>query len=275
MDVFPRAFLLVFCQLAVGGMFCLCIPPFHELERGYYKSSALVYVLIAALALAGRLALWWNAGGADGGWRAVEISLWAVFVGCATGYLASLWGERVVLRARLFSASWLSGLGALVVLAEGYRQAPALSFETLVFPLSFVLSAVLLGAAASGMLLGHWYLIDRDLPLQPLTRTLTVYRRCLLAQGALFVVATLVLGVAGAAPARSGVGGLLTGQLSLLVTRLAVSPVGAGILAVMIRRTLDIPQTMAATGLFYIAVLAVLVGEMLGRFLLFRTGLPL
>jgi len=43
----------------------------------------------------------------------------------------------------------------------------------------------------------------------------------------------------------------------------------------MIRRTLDVPQTMAATGLFYIAVLAVLVGEMLGRFILFRTGLPL
>ncbi len=275
MDVFPRAFLLVFCQLAVGGMFCLCIPPFHEVERGYYKSSAVVYVSIAALALAGRVALWWNGAGADGGWRVIEIGLWAVFVGCATGYLASLWGERVVLRARLFSASWLSGLGALIVLAEGYRQAPALSFETLAFPLSFVLSAVLLGAAASGMLLGHWYLIDRDLSLQPLNQTLTIYRRCLLAQLVLFAVATLLLGVAGAPAARVGVAGLLDGHVSLLVTRLAVSPVGAGILGVMIRRTLDIPQTMAATGLFYIAVLAVLVGEMLGRFVLFRTGLPL
>lgn len=275
MDVFPRAFLLVFCQLAVGGIFCLCIPPFHEVERGYYKSSAFVYVLIAALALAGRVALWWNGNGADGAWRAVEISLWAGFVGCATGYLASLWGEHVTLRARLFSASWLSGLGALIVLAEGYRQAPSLSFEALFFPLSFVLSAVLLGAAASGMLLGHWYLIDRDLSLQPLQQTLAVYRRCLLGQAALSVLALLLLGVAGAPPARAGVAGLLSGQLSLLVTRLAVSPVGAGILGSMIRRTLDIPQTMAATGLFYIAVLAVLVGEMLGRFLLFRTGLPL
>ena len=36
-----------------------------------------------------------------------------------------------------------------------------------------------------------------------------------------------------------------------------------------------IPQTMAATGLFYIAILAVLVGEMLGRLILFRTSLPL
>ena len=36
-----------------------------------------------------------------------------------------------------------------------------------------------------------------------------------------------------------------------------------------------IPHTMAATGLFYIAILFVLVGEMLGRLLLFRTSLPL
>jgi hypothetical protein len=32
---------------------------------------------------------------------------------------------------------------------------------------------------------------------------------------------------------------------------------------------------MAATGLFYIATLAAVVGEFLGRFILFRTALPL
>jgi len=274
MDVFPRVFLLVFCQLAVGGLLCLAIPPFHQVERGYYKSSASVYVLIAALALVGRVSLWWNAGG-GGAWGWIEIGLWAVFVGCALGYLVSLWGERVALRARLFTASWLSGFGALLVLAEGYRQAPVLSFETFFFPLSFVLSALLLGAAASGMLLGHWYLIDRDLSLVPLDRTLRLYRGCLNVQVALVAAAVLVLGLAGSAPARDGVRELLSDHPALFAIRLAVSPLCAALLGWMIRRTLDIPQTMAATGLFYIAVLVVLVGELLGRFLLFRTGLAL
>jgi hypothetical protein len=275
MDVFPRAFLLVFCQLAVGGMFCLAIPPFHAVARGYYKSSAAVYVAIAALALAGRATLWWSDVGPHRNWRAVELALWAVFVGCATAYLGSLWGERIRLRARLFTASWASGFVALIVLAEGYRQAPLLSFETLLFPLAFLLSAVLLGAAACGMLLGHWYLIDRDLSLVPLVQTLSLYRACLVGQAVIFALMIALCGLAGAAPARVGVESLLTSQLSLLAARVAVSPVGAGVLGWMIRRTLDVPQTMAATGLFYIAVLAVLVGEMLGRFLLFRTGLPL
>ena len=84
-------------------------------------------------------------------------------------------------------------------------QAPLLSVETLVFPFSFVLSALLLGAAATGMLLGHWYLIDRDLSLQPLEQTLALYRRCLELQVGLLVVMTLLLGVAGAPPARAAV----------------------------------------------------------------------
>jgi hypothetical protein len=81
--------------------------------------------------------------------------------------------------------------------------------------------------------------------------------------------------VLGADPSVASVHRLLREHLPLLVTRLVVSPIGAAVLGVMIWRTLQIPQTMAATGLFYIAVLAVLVGEFLGRFILFRTGLPL
>jgi hypothetical protein len=82
-------------------MFCLAIAPFHDIERGYYKSSAAVYVLIAALALAGRLGLWWSSDGAGGAGRVAEIGVWAIFVGCAGAYLASLWGERVALRPSL------------------------------------------------------------------------------------------------------------------------------------------------------------------------------
>jgi hypothetical protein len=45
-------------------------------------------------------------------------------------------------------------------------------------------------------------------------------------------------------------------------------------LAYMIWRTLQIPHTMAATGLFYIALLGVFVGEILGRQILTLSSLP-
>ena len=152
---------------------------------------------------------------------------------------------------------------------------PFLSFETMLFPLSFVLSALLLGAAASGMLLGHWYLIDRDLSLRPLEHTASMYNGLLVVQAGLLAVTIALSVLFGAAATPAAVAELLRGHSALLAARVAVSPFGAGVLGWMISKTLDVPQTMAATGLFYIAVLAVMVGELLGRFLLFRTGLPL
>ena len=62
---------------------------------------------------------------------------------------------------------------------------------------------------------------------------------------------------------------------TLLTTSAAmVGQVAPLILAWMIWRTLLIPHTMAATGLFYIALLGVFVGEILGRQILALTALP-
>ena len=60
----------------------------------------------------------------------------------------------------------------------------------------------------------------------------------------------------------------------LVIARLTSWALAAVILE-LIRRTLEIPQTMAATGLFYIAALVIAVGQIAGHWLLFRTGLPL
>jgi hypothetical protein len=61
---------------------------------------------------------------------------------------------------------------------------------------------------------------------------------------------------------------------SLLMTRIAVGQAAPLVLSWMIWRTLMIPNTMAATGLFYIALLGVFVGEILGRQILTLSSLP-
>jgi hypothetical protein len=60
----------------------------------------------------------------------------------------------------------------------------------------------------------------------------------------------------------------------LWVTRVIVGQGAPLMLSWMIWRTLLIPHTMAATGLFYIALLGVFVGEILGRQILALAGLP-
>jgi len=278
MDLFPRSFLLVFQQLAVGGFLSLSIPPFHVVSRGYYQSTASVYLLSATLALLGRVALWWGAHPAAAAGipsDALQLFLWSAFVTAAGGYVATLWTERVFLRARLFVCTWALGLVGLAVAAFAYTPNRIASIELLLYPAAFIVSALLLGTVSAGMLLGHWYLVDRDLPLTPLQRMLAFYTACLALQLALIVLVPLVLLVGGDPSTRLGLGRLLHDHLPFLLARCLISPLGAGALAWMIWRTLQIPQTMAATGLFYIAILAVMVGEFMGRYLLFRTGIPL
>lgn len=274
--LFPRTFLLVFSQLAVGGFFCLSVPPFQAMERGYYKSSAFVFWLLGTLALLGDIVLWWRLPAPPhGALSGFEVLLWVCFCASGGAYTATLWGERVALRARLFAATWILGFAALIAAAQSYRLAPLFSVETLLYPTAFALGAMVLGAASTGMLLGHWYLIDRDLPLAPLWGVLRLYLICLALQLGVLVVGCAALGALGSEASLQALASLAHSYPALLAARAAVSPLGCAVLGAMIWRTLQVPQTMAATGLFYIAVLAAVVGEFMGRYLLFRTGLPL
>src|SRR4029077_5825617 len=84
----------------------------------------------------------------------------------------------------------------------------------------------------------------------------------------------LVLGVSSREGAAA-IADLWHEHAALLALRVVLGPLAALGIAYLIHRSLEIPQTMAATGLFYVAILAVLVGELLGRLILFRTSLPL
>jgi len=270
---FSNCFLLVFGQLAVGGVAGLAVPPFTVLARGFYKSSAGVFLGCAVLFLSGKLALAVRAGGV-GGTGTIEIGLWSAFAAATAFYLAALWGDNGPRRARTYATALFLGIVALTASASLHRLGPLWSPATVLYPLAFLTGALTLGAVATGMLLGHWYLIDLGLSIVPLQR---IFRYFI----AVVVLHLGVLGLTAGAmalapgPGATAVATLFHQHASLLALRLALGPVAALGLGYMIHRTLQIPQTMAATGLFYIAILAVMVGELLGRLILFRTSLPL
>ncbi len=276
MTDFAHTFLLIFGQLAFGGVFALSVPGFHEIERGFFKSTACVYLGCGLTIFIGKLSLasstlpeaLWNM-------RTFEVSLWLLFCVLCGLYTYTLWGDRFALRARAYLFTLLSGLFALSFSANMYRIAPFFSFETLFYPLSFLTSALMLGAVATGMSLGHWYLIELDLSLDPFRRIFKFYAGTIVVHLATLALGLLVLFVSGNETTRASLSALWTDRQTLLWMRLGLGPLASLGVAYMIWRTLQIPQTMAATGLFYVAILAAIVGEFLGRFVLFRTTLPL
>jgi hypothetical protein len=270
---FAECYLLIFGQLAVGGIAALAVPPFAVIERGFYKSSAGIFLGAGLLYLLGMVALAVRTGSPSAA-TLVELGAWALFVACTGAYLATLWDEGHARRIRWYPRALFSGLGALVVTAATYTVGGALGPETLLYPFAFLTGALSLGAVATGMLLGHWYLIDLGLSIHPLARLFRFFVAVTAAHVAVLLLTVLSIAVLPG-PGADAVRLLWEHHAPLFAARLALGPLAALGIGYMIHRTLRIPATMAATGLFYIAILFVLVGEMLGRLLLFRTSLPL
>ncbi|MGH7855538.1 MAG: hypothetical protein ACREP3_18970 [Candidatus Binatia bacterium] len=249
--------------------------PFHEIERGFYKSTAGVLYVLALLGLWGKSALY--AQGLDDGlsWGiGLEIFFHVAFTLSFSCYMVSLWSERQIFRARSFAASVFTGLAGLVFSTHSFYQAPFFSIETVIYPASFFLASILLGSVTVGMLIGHWYLIDTGQSLEPFARIFSFFVKALIAQCGFFLLAPVALYFLGGPQTVSALEQLWQRHSTLLITRVIVGEGAPLVLSWMIWRTLLIPHTMAATGLFYIALLGVFVGEILGRQILALTSLP-
>jgi hypothetical protein len=273
---FSSSFLLFFYQIALGGLFGLAFTPFHELDRAFYKSTGGVLFVIAVLGFWGKTNLYLRSI-LDSFSRIVAAETIAhfLFIAFFACYIVSLWGERQAFRAKSFAACILAGLAGLLLSAHSFYEAPIGSIETLVYPLSFFLSALLLGSVTVGMLIGHWYLIDTGQTLDPFVRIFKFFVISLAVQSGFSLVAFLSLHFLGTDQSVVEIERLWTDHSTLLITRIVIGYLGPLILSWMIWRTLLIPHTMAATGLFYIALLGVFVGEILSRQILALTSLPL
>jgi hypothetical protein len=174
---------------------------------------------------------------------AVVVALTALFL------LVLRYPKRLIFRA----SAALLGVAYLIAAVASYHAAVRPSH--LAWSIAGALASVaLLGSVNLAMLLGHWYLVVRGMSIDPLKR-LTV---ATLVAAITKIVVVLVVIVA-VRPAiiwdiffwmRSGWG---------LVGPLALYP--------MVWGTVKLRSTMAATGILYVDVVAVIIGEVLGGWL--------
>lgn len=272
MNPYAAAFVMFLYQLSVGGLVGLAITPFMDLERGFYKSTTGVLVICAVLAVWGQLDLLPQVRGFD---QVLRILLLGIFTLFLILYFITLWGERAFLRARFFSTAILAGIAGVIVSSYGFAHAPLGPLEAVFLPARFLVSSLLLGAVTVGMLIGHWYLIETGQKLEPFFRVFRFFVTMLIVQTGLEVVAIIVLYLFGTSGTVATIDRLFTHHHLLLVSRFVVAQLGPLLLSYMIWKTLaGFKNTMAATGLFYIALLGVFVGELLSSQILALT-LPL
>lgn len=169
--------------------------------------------------------------------------------------------------APLLYAALACGVAA-VVIADGHARRWLLVSTDLT-------SALLMGAAAGAMILGHYYLVVIDLPIQALRR-LTVLLIAAIALRTV-VVAIVLAGPAhpGLAEARTVAAGLLSIDGVFVWMRLLFGIAGPWSLAWFIWKTVEIRSTQSATGILYVQLFLVMAGELLAKYLRVAVGIPL
>jgi hypothetical protein len=150
--------------------------------------------------------------------------------------------------AAALTGSWL---GAELPIAAS----SASSFSDWIIPLRFLQTAssgLLLGVTMAAMLLGHWYLNSPGMELAPL-------KKLLVAMTMSVVISAAVCGAGLILELERRE--LSTQDWLFLSLRWAFGLIGVAALTWMARRTLDVPNTQSATGILYVAVIGVFVGE--------------
>jgi hypothetical protein len=269
-------FSLYFTQLSVGCIGLLPVVPWRAVGKGYYVM--MLAVGLGLLAVAGLFR-------ADGLYPGLGPGMYAgrmafvMYAGLGILGLAAL-AAFLMGHGRLGAVATAAAAvcGALAVAADGSRAAsisrdlahPLPHGSGAIVPLvafNFLSGTLLLGSVLSAMLLGHWYLVVKDLPVKPLRTMTQILFAALGARLAATVAAFLIDPEGGRAVAhRSFIFVLVYGLFSL------GSPIG---MSWMIWGTVRIRSTQAATGILYGVTAFILMGEAAGRFVLIKTGFPL
>ncbi len=157
-----------------------------------------------------------------------------------------------------------------VLLGASYVVAAVLAYHAAVRPSHLAWSVAgafasiaLLGSVNLAMLLGHWYLVVRGMAIDPLKR-LTIATLVAAILKVLLVV--IVIGANWQPPVVTDIFFWMRAGWGLLGP-LALYP--------MVWGTVRIRSTMAATGILYVDVVAVIIGEVLGGWLSAVAHLPL
>ena len=126
-------------------------------------------------------------------------------------------------------------------------------------------SVALLGSVNLAMILGHWYLVVRGMAIDPLKRLTIATLATSIVRIAVVAAALCATGVWNEIAVRQGIFFWMRAGWGLMAPLL---------LYPMVWGTVKIRSTMAATGILYVEVVAVVIGEVLGGWLSAIAHLP-
>jgi hypothetical protein len=241
--------MLVFVARLAGGLaLAMLTLPVKQVSSGFYRVH--LWVLLGLFTFASLLAAS----------RTGQQALWPMIAGATASYLGSVgwlyerprWGWAILVIVALCAAWGLYELGPrpLGNILEG--TGITVDRAVLLHWVNDFSSAILLGVTLCAMLLGHWYLNTPTMQLAPLRRLLLILFGSILMRAA---VATLGTWTRSDLP-DSGF------EWAMFAMHWLAGIIGMALMTLMAWQTLLIPNTQSATGILYVGVILVFLGEM-------------
>lgn len=263
----PLALYLVLAETAAGGILTvLYLRASGGITDGFLKFATVTYAILAALALlvvragppANYRTLFAINDGAAGGLAGLQALLVLALI--AQSVLAF---RRPGQPGPGSAASIIASALLLVGLAVTFWPAAGSPVDGVLLVLVFGVSTVVLGAATTGMLLGHWYLVTPALTNRPLLRAIVILLAGLILQAAVFPLALGGLRSSTSPGQALGLSPLLSWLWALGAVILPLMAAAPALFTCRLR------SFMSTTGLLYLAMIALLPGQLLGQLVFF------
>ena len=266
----PPAHVILFLFLTHLGIGIILTLVLVSREAGvkFFRFNAGLAAVLIAVALVFRPS-------SDPG--AVNTVAWVALIICQAAvvlYWATIGRTLASIRPAIVAIACSSGVVALV--AQAIASAAGSAFDVKVLTIaSFLSSAALLGGASTAMILGHWYLVIPSMQVSHLQSIVKVHIASMVVR-VVVVVAAVVVAIEtwqpGLGPSFrhyiTSVDGVFFWQ------RVLFGLGGPALLSYLTWETAKIRSTQSATGILYVDFFTVVVGEVLAKYLLLATRVP-
>lgn len=271
-------------QMAVGMVGTVAILPTTLVDNRFFRSISFWATLFTVSALALRHfshfslpEIFGPDAGAHGGLSKADQTLFVTFA-----VLTFLLWFRIQFRDAAVSRGMLLlisavGLAGLVVDSILFRPAlPPAWVQNILMPLNFISAGLILGGFLAGMTFGHFYLVETEMPKKLLVTMAWILIGALVLR-LIAVGATLLLYKNFVYPGMDFLNALMSfrGHGIFFWQRVLVGLAIPSVVVAMIWSTARIGSNQSATGIMYVAIAFVFIGELAARYLFLLSAIPL
>jgi protein NrfD len=243
----------------------------------FFRFNAGLAAILIAVALAFRYGAFGSVSADHSGTERLAL----IALDCAEAALVLYWATvgRVLARIRpgILAVIVVAGVVAIVAQALDVSADRSLPFRVLTVA-SFLTSAAMLGGTCTAMILGHWYLV---IPSMQVSHLQSIVRLHIASTAARVVVvgAAIWFALATAYAANPVVGPSFRRYIMSIDgiffwQRILFGLAGPAVLSYLTWETAKIRSTQSATGILYVDFFTVVVGEVLAKYIVLATHVP-